>query len=75
MTPQTQKRDRFKRLATQRTKNVLRTLKILGNCSNRNAYDYSEKEIEAIFSTIEKQLRAVKSRFQSHENATIDFKL
>ncbi len=68
------KRERFKRLATLRTKNVLRALKVLGNCSNSNAYEYSDKEIEAVFSAIEKQLRTVKGKFQSTTQEKIDFK-
>ncbi|MEK7580554.1 MAG: hypothetical protein AAB465_03030, partial [Patescibacteria group bacterium] len=42
---QEQKRERFKRLGTQRTNSVLQRLKVLGNCSNRSAYDYTEEEI------------------------------
>ena len=68
------KRERFKRLATLRTKNVLRALKVLGNCANSNAYEYSDKEIEMIFSAIEKQLRSVKSKFQSSTRDKVDFK-
>ncbi len=56
-------RDRFKRLATLRTNEVLRRLKILGNCANRQAYEYSEKDIEAIFSAIERKVREVKTKF------------
>ncbi len=69
------KRDRFKRLATLRTKNVLKALKVLGNCSNANAYEYSDKEIEMIFSAIEKQLRVIKGKFQTLGKNNIDFKL
>ncbi|NQT79615.1 MAG: hypothetical protein HQ555_04395 [Candidatus Aminicenantes bacterium] len=56
-------RDRFKRLATLRTNEVLRRLKILRNCANRQAYEYSEKDIEAIFSAIERKVREVKTKF------------
>jgi len=69
------KRDRFKRLATLRTKNVLRALKVLGNCANSNAYEYSAKEIELIFGVIEKQLRSVKGKFQAVGEDKIEFKL
>jgi len=55
--------DRFKRLATIRTNEVLKRLKILGNCANRQAYDYTEKDIEAIFSTIERKVKETKSKF------------
>lgn len=55
--------DNFTRLATKRTNEVLKRLKILGNCSNRQAYDYTEKQIEAIFSAIDKKTKEVKSKF------------
>ncbi|MFA6098990.1 MAG: hypothetical protein WCV50_05640 [Patescibacteria group bacterium] len=58
------KRDRFKRLAEYRTNEVLSKLKILGNCSNQQAYDYTEEDIRKIFDSIEKTTRAVKSKFQ-----------
>ena len=58
------KQDRFKRLATYRTNEVLRKLKVLGNCSNRSAYEYTEEEINKIFSEIEKAVRSTKAKFQ-----------
>ena len=57
------RRERFKRLASARTNSVLKKIKVLGNCSNRQAYDYTEEEIEKIFSTIDKYTRAVKTKF------------
>lgn len=57
------KRERFKRLAEQRTNIVLHRLKVLGNCSNRSAYDYSEEEIGKIFSTIEHAVKETKAKF------------
>ena len=55
--------DRFRRLATARTNEVLRRLKILGNCANRQAYSYSEKEVDKIFSAIERRLKEVRAKF------------
>ena len=57
------KRDRFKRLATLRTNAVLYRLKVLSNCSNRQLYDYDEKEIEKIFSEIDKKVKGAKAKF------------
>lgn len=57
------RRERFKRLATARTNAVLKKIKVLGNCSNRQAYEYVENEIEKIFATIDKYLKSVKSKF------------
>jgi hypothetical protein len=70
----TERHDRFKRLATSRTTEVLKRLQVLSNCSNRSAYDYSEDEINKIFSTIEKAARDAKSKFH-YPKEKINFKL
>ena len=67
------RRERFKRLATQRTNSVLKKLQVLGNCANRQAYEYTEEEIKKIFSTIEKQVADIKARFHFTKETT--FKL
>lgn len=59
----TKRADNFTRLATKRTNEILKRLKILGNCSNRQAYEYTEKQIEVIFSAIERKIKEVKSKF------------
>lgn len=55
--------ERFKRLATQRTNAVLKKLKILGNCANRQVYKYTEREIDKIFSTIDRQVKEIRAKF------------
>ncbi len=56
-------RERFKRLAGMRTNEILKKLKILGNCSNRRIYEYDSTDIYKIFNEIEKKVREVKSKF------------
>lgn len=68
-------RERFKRLATLRTNEVLKKLKILGNCANRNAYEYTEEDIKKIFSVIDKKLNEIKAKFQFSNNEHKEFKL
>jgi hypothetical protein len=58
-----ERRERFKRLATLRTNSVLQRIKVLGNCANRSAYDYSEEEVNKIFSEIERRVKETKARF------------
>lgn len=60
---QEQKRERFKRLGTQRTNSVLQRLKVLGNCSNRSAYNYTEEEINKIFLEIDRVVKENKAKF------------
>ena len=63
ISPTETKREKFLRLVTQRTKEVLGRLRILGNCANRQIYDYTESDIKKIFSAIEEQLKDVKAKF------------
>jgi len=58
-----EKRDRFKKLATKRTNEVLYRLKVLSNCSNKQLYEYDEQDIDKIFSEIEKRVKAAKAKF------------
>jgi len=67
------KRERFKRLATYRTNEALKRIKVLGNCSNRSAYIYTEEEINKIFSEIERKVKETKSKFHFPKNK--EFKL
>lgn len=66
-------RDRFKRLGTQRTNAVLKRLKVLGNCANRNIYEYDEADIDKIFSEIERKVKETKAKF--HFPKKKEFKL
>ena len=59
--------ERFKRVATARTNAIFNKLRILGNCSNRQIYSYSEEDIDKIFSAINKQLREVRAKFNSQK--------
>ncbi len=72
-TNQINKRERFKRLATYRTNEVLKRIKVLGNCSNRSAYTYTEEEINKIFSEIERKVKETKAKFHFPKNK--EFKL
>ena len=57
------RKERFRRVATRRTNNILRQIQVLGNCSNKSSYSYTEEDIKKIFSAIEGELRSVKAMF------------
>ena len=63
MATQEEKRSRFRKLGEYRTNEVLKRLKVLGNCANRSAYEYNEEEIKKIFNVIDSKLREVKGKF------------
>ncbi len=57
------KRDRFRRLAQSRTNQVIKRLKILGNCADRSRYEYAKEDVERIFIAIDRRLNKTKARF------------
>lgn len=59
------KRERFKKVAEQRTNKVLKMIELLGNCSNKNNYEYTEEEIKKIFNAIDSQLNKTKIKFKN----------
>lgn len=63
------KREKFIRLAEARTNKILNMIQLLGNCSNRKSYEYTDKDIDEIFSAIEKELKITRKKF-SDNNGT-----
>lgn len=60
-------RERFLRLAEQRTNKILSLLKTLGDCSNKSMYDYQDIEIDKIFEAINNELIRQENRFKKLE--------
>jgi len=57
--------DRFKRIASRRTQNVLEAMRKLGNCSNKGIYQYSTDDIDKIFHAVENELKRIKVLFNA----------
>lgn len=69
------KKERFIRIAENRTNKIISMIKLLGNCSNRNNYSYSDDDIKKIFSAIELELRMAKSKFNEVQSSDKKFRL
>jgi len=67
------KHDRFKRIASKRTNELLDKIRLLGNCANRRSYKYTDSEVNKIFSEIDKALKLAKLEFK--EKKRRQFKL
>lgn len=67
------KQDRFKRIAERRTKKILNDIRLLSNCSNKINYDYTDEEVNKIFSTLDQSLKLAKDKFVG--NKQIEFTL
>ena len=57
------KRDKFVRLAEARTNKIIDMIQLLGNCSNLGAYEYTQQDVDKIFTAIENELREAKKKF------------
>ena len=57
------RRERFVRVAEARTNKIISMVRLLGNCSGRGAYDYSQSDVKKIFGAIERELSSAKKRF------------
>jgi hypothetical protein len=66
VTPET-KREAFERLAQKRTNAVLERIRVLSNCSNPYAYEYSDEDVRKIFSALERELRIARARFVNQQ--------
>jgi hypothetical protein len=64
--------ERFRRLGTARTNEVLNRLKVLGNCANRQLYGYTEKDVDKIFSVIDRRVKEVRAKFHFGKSDTFN---
>ena len=60
--------EKFKRVASKRTIELLEKIRILGNCSNKSTYEYTDEDVIKIFKSLEKQLETMKARFSNKKN-------
>lgn len=70
------KREKFVELAQARVNKTLKDLQLIGNLSNRAAYEFTDADIKKMFSALQKALDSAKGRFSREgETGTGDFKL
>ncbi len=58
------KADRFVRIAEARTNKIIDMIQLLGNCSNKATYEYTQDDVKQIFTAIEAELKIAKSKFE-----------
>lgn len=58
------KREKFIRLAENRTNKALEMIRLIGNLSNTSVYDYSQKDVDKIFKVLENELNESKKQFE-----------
>lgn len=66
------KRAKFVELAENRVNRVIKDLRLIGNLSNRSAYDFSEDDVRKIFRVLQRELDSAKGRFSSGGKSDAD---
>jgi hypothetical protein len=70
------KRQKFVALAEARVNKALKDMQLIGNLSNKAAYDFTDADLKKIFGSLQKGLDAAKSKFSmGSEGAGGDFRL
>jgi GTP cyclohydrolase I len=64
ITKHNNKRLRFEKVAAKRVEKILHYLDLLGNCSNRNNYEFTNNDVEKMFKEIQKAVSNSKNRFE-----------
>jgi hypothetical protein len=59
------KNEKFRDLATKRVNRVVHDLELVGNLSNRSAYEYSDQEVRLILRAIDDSVTELKRRFRA----------
>lgn len=68
------KSETFLRIAPSRVNSVLRSLRILGNCGNRNNYEYASEQVEAMFDSISEAYQNSLAKFSKSKTEQEAFK-
>ena len=54
------KKEKFVRLAEARTNKALAQIKLIGNLSDKSTYEFTEEDVNKIFTHLEKEIKIAK---------------
>jgi hypothetical protein len=63
MQPLRDKRKKFVDLAQARVTRAMNDIRLIGNLSNRSAYNYGEEDVRKIFRALQKEIEAARAKF------------
>jgi hypothetical protein len=70
------KRAKFVELANKRVTKCMRELKLVGNLSNKAAYDFTDEDAKKIVRALQKEVDSIRARFADNGGTSnLDFNL
>lgn len=67
------KKERFIRLAEYRTNKACKGIAALKNLGNRGSYEYTDEQVDLMFSVLEQQIQDAKGAFVKTEKKNVAF--
>lgn len=64
------KRERFEKVASNRVQKVIDFLGLIGNCANKNNYEYSRRDVELMFKEINRAVKEAKVMYDKELKKT-----
>jgi ribosomal protein L7/L12 len=74
--PKSEKREKFVKLAQNRTINAIKAIRVIGKLGNKNAYQFDDSDVQKIVRALSKEVDALKVRMSSTGGKdSVDFSL
>jgi ribosomal protein L7/L12 len=71
-----EKREKFVKLAENRTVNAIKAIRVIGKLGNKNAYQFDDSDVKKIVRALTKEVDALQARMSSSGGKeSVDFKL
>jgi hypothetical protein len=68
-------RERFLKVAENRTNNAIKAIKVLGQCSNPRNYEYTQDELMQMLNAVKNELKKTEDLFKNNGKKYISFQL
>ena len=70
------KREKFVELAQNRTKNAIKAIRVIAKLGNKNAYEFTESDVNKIAKALTREIELMKTRMSSNGGKeSVDFTL
>ncbi len=64
------RRERFEKVASNRVQKVIDYLNLLGNCANKNNYEYTKEDVDLMFKEINRSIKETRILYDKELNKT-----
>jgi len=61
------RREKFIELAEKRVTRTIKDLRLIGNLSNRNNYDFNERDVSQILSALDAEVKKLRTQFKGDD--------